>query len=164
MEVYLSMKNRAFSLIEIIVAVAIIATLSGLIGLKLKGQVAKAKDTKAVSSLNTIRAAIQLYQLENSASLFDTSVSSYSKEKVIEGLEKLEPYLENNAKEIIKNPEFQIGGSQNLGDKKIIYGGKVRIVFKNPDTSSESDGYSIWLEPFDGTREADIKGNKWIDY
>ena len=30
------MKNKAFSLIEIIVAVAIIATLSGLIGLKLK--------------------------------------------------------------------------------------------------------------------------------
>lgn len=158
------MKNKAFSLIEIIVAVAIIATLSGLIGLKLKGHLAKAKDTKAIASLNTIRTAIQLYQLENSETLFDINVTTYSKEKVVEGLKKLEPYLENNSKEIIEKPEFQIGGSQNLSDKKVVYGGKVRIVFKNPHPTGESDGYSIWLEPFDGTREADIKGNKWIDY
>ncbi|WP_022820125.1 prepilin-type N-terminal cleavage/methylation domain-containing protein [Fusobacterium russii] len=158
------MKNKAFSLIEIIVAVAIIATLSGLIGLKLKGHVAKAKDTKAVVSLNTLRAAIQLYQIENAESLFDTNTTTYSKAKVVEGLKKLETYLENNSKTIIDNPEFQIGGSQNLNNKKIIYGGKVRITFINPNTSGNNDGYSIWLEPFDGTLEADIKGNKWIDY
>lgn len=158
------MKNKAFSLIEIIVAVAIIATLSGLIGLKLKGHIAKAKDTKAIVSLNTIRSAIQLYQLENSQALFDTSGTGYSKQKVIDGLKKLESYFESNSKEIIENPEFQIGGSQNLSDKKIIYGGKVRIIFRNPNASGESDGYSIWLEPFDGTLEADIRGNKWIDY
>lgn len=158
------MKNKAFSLIEIIVAVAIIATLSGLIGLKLKGHVAKAKDTKAVVSLNTLRAAIQLYQIENAESLFDTNTTTYSKTKVVEGLKKLETYLENNSKTIIDNPEFQIGGSQNLNNKKIVYGGKVRITFINPNTSGNSDGYSIWLEPFDGTLEADIKGNKWIDY
>ncbi|MDO4690582.1 MAG: prepilin-type N-terminal cleavage/methylation domain-containing protein [Fusobacterium sp.] len=158
------MKNKAFSLIEIIVAVAIIATLSGLIGLKLKGQVAKAKDTKAIITLNSLRAAIQLYQLENTETLFDTSTTAYSKEKVVEGLKKIETYLENNAKEILVNPEFQIGGSQNLNDKKIVYGGKVRVTFINPHSSTSSDGYSIWLEPFAGTLEADIKGNKWIDY
>lgn len=158
------MKNKAFSLIEIIVAVAIIATLSGLIGLKLKGHVAKAKDTKAIASLNTLRSAIQLYQIENSEALFDINTTAYSKTKVVEGLKKLEAYLENNSKSIIDNPEFQIGGSQKLSDKKIIYGGKVRITFINPNASGSSDGYSIWLEPFDGTFEADIKGNKWIEY
>ena len=158
------MKNKAFSLIEIIVAVAIITTLSGFIGLKLRGYVAKSKDTKAVVSLNTLRSAIQLYQIENSDALFDSSITAYSKLKVIEGLKKIEPYLENNSKVIIENPEFQIGGSQNLSDKKIVYGGKVRITFINPDSSASNDSYSIWLEPFDGTREADIKGNKWIEY
>ncbi|MDD7391399.1 MAG: prepilin-type N-terminal cleavage/methylation domain-containing protein [Fusobacterium gastrosuis] len=159
------MKTKAFSLIEIIVAVAIIATLSGIVGLKLKDHVAKSKDTQAIASLNTIRTAIQIYQLENSEVLFEGNLTDeYSKEKIKIALNKLEKYLESNSKNIINNPEFEIGGSQNETDKKIIYGGKVRITFKNPDSTGISDGYSIWLEPFDGTKELDIRGNKWIEY
>lgn len=159
------MKNKAFSLIEIIVAVAIIATLSGIVGLKLKDHVAKTKDTKAVASLNSIRTAIQLYQIENSEKLFDGNPSdAYSKEKVKETLAKLDKYLEANSKTVINNPEFEIGGSQTEAEKNVIYGGKVRITFKNPDSTGSSDGYSIWLEPFGDTKELDIRGNKWIEY
>lgn len=159
------MKNKAFSLIEIIVAVAIIATLSGIVGLKLKDHIAKSKDTKAIASLNTIRTAIQLYQIEETNPLFDGNpTDTYSKEKVVIALNKLDKYLENNSKNILNNPEFEIGGSQTKADKKIIYGGKVRITFKNPDSTGISDGYSIWLEPFDNTKELDIRGNKWTEY
>lgn len=159
------MKNKAFSLVEIIVAVAIIATLSGVIGLKLKDHIAKAKDTKALSSLNTLRTAIQIYQVENSEPLYDGDPSeAYSKQKVSDSLKKLEKYLENNAKSIIENPELEIGGSQTQNSNKIIAGGKVRITFKNPDSTALSDGYSIWLEPIGNTKELDIRGNKWIEY
>ena len=59
------MKNRGFSLIEIVVAVAIMGILSGIVGLQLRSYIAKSKDTKAVATLNTLRVAAQLYQLEN---------------------------------------------------------------------------------------------------
>ena len=160
------MKNKAFSLIEIIVAVAIIATLSGVAGLKLRGYLAQAKDTKAITSLNTLRTAIQMYQLDNTDPVFNSSSTSYSKEEVKTGLKKLENYLESNAQKIVENPEFAIGGSQTENDKKIKYGGKVNITFINPNSSAaiKNDGFSIWLEPVDGTYELDIKGNKWIEY
>lgn len=159
------MKNKAFSLIEIIVALAIIVSLSGIVGLKLKEHSAKAKDTRAVASLNNIRTAIQIYQIESTETLYTGEISEeYSKEKVIESLKKLENYLDNNSKSIINDPEFVIGGSQNTADKKIKYGGKVRITFKNPDANGMSDGYSIWLEPVGETFELDTRGNKWIEY
>ena len=46
------MKNKGFSLIEIVVAVAIIGILSGIVGLQLRGYIAKAKDAKAVAAKN----------------------------------------------------------------------------------------------------------------
>ena len=54
--------------------------------------------------------------------------------KIKKALEKLEPYLDNNAKAIIKEPEIAIGGSKTKEDSKDIkYGGKVKITFKDPD-------------------------------
>lgn len=160
-------KNKAFSLIEIIVAVAIIATLSGVASLKLRGYLAQAKDAKAISSLNTLRTAIQMYQLENTDTVFNSTSSTYSEDEVKTGLKKLEKYLENNVKDLLNNPEFAIGGSQTEDDKKVKYGGKVRITFINPveDASIKNDGFSIWLEPSsEETGALDIKGNKWIEY
>lgn len=161
------MKNKGFSLIEVIVAVAIIASLSGIVGVNLRKHMASAKDAKAIASLHSIRTAIQIYQLENDTPLFTTdSSNSYSKENVISTLEKLEPYLDNNLKALIKNPEFSVGGSikieSDAQSQKIKYGGKVRLTFINPNGKSKEA--SVWLEPTDNTGELDIKGNKWTEY
>lgn len=162
------MKNKGFSLIEVVIAVAIIAVLSGIVGLHLRGYIAKAKDAKAIASLNSFRTAAQLYQLENGEALLSKNdLTTYSKEKVKEALEKLEPYLDSKAKEIINNPEFLIGGSMETtttGEKSAVkYGGKVRITFISLDTS-KNDGIYMWLEATDGTGEYDTKGNKWLEY
>lgn len=157
------MKNKGFSLIEIVVAVAIIGILSGIVGLQLRGYIAKAKDAKAVANLNSLRVAAQLYQTENEDSLIDpNSLTSYDKDKVKEALKKLETYLDNNSKVIIDNPEMAIGGSREEENSNVKYGGKVRITFKNP--AGQSDGFYLWIEPLDDTGAYDIKGHKWIEY
>ena len=159
------MKNRGFSLIEIVVAVAIMGILSGIVGLQLRSYIAKSKDTKTVATLNSFRVAAQLYQVDNEETLIDTaSLTAYNEQKVKDALKKLEPYLDNNAKAIIKDPEIAVGGSKKDKDSKDIkYGGKVRITFIDPDGNS-SDGYYMWLEPEGTTGAYDIKGNKWTEF
>lgn len=157
------MKNRAFSLIEIIVAITIIGILSGFGGLQLRSYIAKTKDVKAVSALNTVRTAIQMYQLENEEDLYPSSTSSYSKEETIKALKKLDSYLDENSKKIIENGEILIGGSKTSENSEIKYGGKVKITFINPETS-KVDSFNVWLEPLDGSGSLDCKGQKWIEY
>ena len=116
------MKNRGFSLIEIVVAVAIMGILSGIVGLQLRSYIAKSKDTKAVVTLNTLRVAAQLYQVENEEALIDTaSLTTYNEQKVKDALKKLEPYLDNNAKAIIEKPEMAIGGSRASKTGDVIF-------------------------------------------
>ncbi|MBS9776450.1 MAG: prepilin-type N-terminal cleavage/methylation domain-containing protein [Fusobacterium sp.] len=149
------MKNKGFSLIEVIVAIAIIGILSGIVGLKLRGHIAKSKDAKAVATLNSFRTASELYQLENSEALI-ASADVANQDKVKESLKKLEEYLDNKAKEIIKTNEIPIGGSRTSKDGDVKYGGKVCINFDNTG--------SISLKPLTDTGEFDIKGNKWAEY
>ena len=159
------MKNRGFSLIEIVVAVAIMGILSGIVGLQLRSYIAKSKDTKAVATLNTLRVAAQLYQLENEKPLIEDSSKYEDKEEIKKALEKLEPYLDNNAKAIIKDPEIAVGGSKKDKDSKDIkYGGKVKITFKDPGANSGSDGYYMWLVPVNPTKNFDSKGKEWTKY
>ena len=89
-----SMKNRGFSLIEIVVAVAIMGILSGIVGLQLRSYIAKSKDTKAVATLNTLRVAAQLYQLENERPLIEDTTKYDDPTEIKKALEKLEPYLD----------------------------------------------------------------------
>ena len=157
------MKNRGFSLIEIVVAVAIMGILSGIVGLKLRGYIANSKDTKAVATLNSFRLAAQTYQIDNDKPLIEDSTKYEDDTEIKKALKKLENYLDKNAKEIIDSNEIAIGGSRASKTGDVTYGGKVRITFKDPNGNS-SDGYYMWLEPISPTEACDIKGNKWIEF
>ena len=158
------MKNRGFSLIEVIVAVAIIGILSGIVGLKLRSYIATSKDTRAVASLNSFRLAAQLYQIDNDKPLIEDSSKYDDDTEIKKALEKLEIYLDNNAKEIIENNEITIGASREKKDSDLRYGGKVKFTFKNPDSNGNSDGYYMWLVPVNPTKNFDSKGKEWIKY
>ena len=158
------MKNRAFSLIEVIVAVAIIGILSGIVGLKLRSYIATSKDTRAVATLNSFRLAAQLYQIDNDKPLIEDSSKYDNDTEIIKALEKLEIYLDKNAKEIISTNRISIGASRNPENGELKYGGKVKFTFKNPDSNGNSDGYYMWLVPVGNTKNFDSKGKEWTKY
>ena len=158
------MKNRAFSLIEVIVAVAIIGILSGIVGLKLRSYIATSKDTRAVATLNSFRLATQLYQIDNDKPLIEDSSKYDDDTEIKKALEKLEIYLDKNAKEIISTNRITIGASRDTENGDLKYGGEVRFTFKNPDSNGNSDGYYMWLVPVDPTKKFDSKGKEWTKY
>ena len=158
------MKNRGFSLIEVIVAVAIIGILSGIVGLKLRSYIATSKDTRAVATLNSFRLAAQLYQIDNDKPLIEDSAKYDDEAEIKNALKKLEIYLDKNAKEIIDKNEITIGASRDPENGELKYGGEVRFTFKDPDNNGNSDGYYMWLVPVDPTKKFDSKGKEWTKY
>ena len=158
------MKNRGFSLIEVIVAVAIIGILSGIVGLKLRSYIATSKDTRAVVTLNSFRLAAQTYQIDNDKPLIEDSSKYDDDTEIKKALEKLEIYLDKNAKEIISTNRITIGASRDSENGELKYGGEVRFTFKDPDNATNSDGYYIWLVPVNPTKNFDSKGKEWTKY
>ena len=158
------MKNRAFSLIEVIVAVAIIGILSGIVGLKLRSYIATSKDTRAVATLNSFRLAAQTYQIDNDKPLIEDSSKYDDDTEINNALKKLEIYLDKNAKEIIDKNRITIGASRDSENGDLKYGGEVRFTFKDPDNAANSDGYYIWLVPVNPTKNFDSKGKEWTKY
>lgn len=59
------MRNRAFSLIEIIIVVTILGVLSALVLPSFQGHVAKAREATAKDNLKVVRTQIELYKLEH---------------------------------------------------------------------------------------------------
>ena len=158
------MKNRGFSLIEVIVAVAITGILSGIVGLKLRSYIATSKDTRAVASLNSFRLAAQTYQIDNDKPLIEDSSKYDDDTEIKKALEKLEIYLDKNAKEIISTNRITIGASRDSENGDLKYGGEVKFTFKNPDSNGNSDGYYMWLVPVGNTKNFDSKGKEWTKY
>ena len=158
------MKNRAFSLIEVIVAVAIIGILSSIVGLKLRNHIATSKDTRAVATLNSFRLAAQTYQIDNDKPLIEDSSKYDDEPEIKNALEKLEIYLDKNAKEIISTNRITIGASRDTENGDLKYGGEVRFTFKDPDNGANSDGYYMWLVPVNPTKNFDSKGKEWTKY
>lgn len=55
------MKKSAFTLIELLITVSVMATLTGMVAMNVFGSLAKARDAKRKQDLRTLRTAIDLY-------------------------------------------------------------------------------------------------------
>lgn len=160
------MKNGGFSLIEIMVAIALIGIMMGVGIPKFRNQIAIGKDTKAIAILSNLRTASELYYLETGKTLTE---NPNGETNIGKSLEVLEGYLDVKTFNDIKDGKLEIGGSRNKkadsdeADTDITYGGEIGLTFKNPEVDKVSDGVYIWFSPED-KRIYDTKGNKWIEY
>lgn len=116
------MKNKGFSLIELLVVLGIIGVLSSFITPKVMVYMAKGKETKAVAVLESLRTASQLYYLEEGETFIHGGTYG---EVTVGQLKKLEKYLSNNVESLIgtkedsENITVEIGGArQELTAKK----------------------------------------------
>ena len=160
------MKNGGFTLIELIIAVALVGILSSLVTPKVRIQLAKGRDTKAISYLGAMRTAAELYYIESGEA--PTAVVEPDEEEDKKAIKNILPYLDPKAEAVIKDGKIQIGGSRKDKDKntKITFGGEMRFTFKSPqhdEMAKRGDGVYIWFAPTED-QVYDIQGNKWIEY
>ena len=164
------MKNGGFSLIEMVIAVALVGVLSTMVTPKVREQLAKGKDAKAVATLTALRTASELYYIENEKSALEGAENDESIKKAVENLL---PYLDAKAESELKNGNIEIGGSrkgeteEEVKKAEIKYVGKVTFTFTNPilDSKIKGDGVYIWFKPIGEIGEYDTAGKKkWIEY
>lgn len=164
-------KEKGFSLIEILVVLGIMGLFTTFLTPKISNYLALGKETKAITTLNSLRTASEMYQLEKGEALGKGKLeSNLTKDDV----EKLKDFISGGYKDLTKNLEsntneilYEIGGSRGeaeegkeLGD--ITYGGEVKFTFKAPEGET-SDGVKIWITPVDGVGDYTMKGIKWGD-
>lgn len=111
--------RRGFSLLEVIIAVTIIALLATLVVPRLTRFLAGANEDKAVAEVNSLANAVRLYITQNTTGNID---DDFTLEVLVEGDD---PYLENSADLI--DPwgtpyEIIIPGEQNIEFDVMSYG------------------------------------------
>jgi general secretion pathway protein G len=167
-------KNAGFTLVELVVAVAIIGILSTLITPRVREQLAKGRDTRAISLLGAMRTASELYYIEKGEAPLDDMTKASNPTDVKAALDKLLDYLDPKAESLLKNGKVEIGGTRKEvaaggggveADKTITYGGTIGFTFANPDASASNpgDGVYIWFAGESG-KEYDSGGTRWSSY
>lgn len=164
-------KEKGFSLIEILVVLGIIGLFTTFLTPKISNYLALGKETKAIATLNSLRTASEMYQLEKGEPLGKGKLEgNLTKDDV----EKLKDFISGGYKDLTKNLEsntneilYEIGGSRVETEgaevsEEILYGGKVKFTFKAPDGET-SDGVKIWITPMAGVGAYTMKGIKWGD-
>lgn len=175
------MKIKGFTLIELVIVIALIAILAVTLAPRLRDQVAKAQDTKALAILGSLRSLSESYYAENQVKPFGSSVPSIVNDfdSVQEddklglnllipdlNLESLKQFEADGVWEAGDSYVVDIGGARGIIDGSTKYGGSIGYTFHAPAGSS-ADGIYLWftqktISP-DGL-EFDTKGRKWIEY
>lgn len=165
------MKSNGLTLIELVVVIALIALLSIIGYSRIKDQIAKAKDVKAISVLSTLRLSSELYYATKQLPI----LSGRSEE---EALNETLIKVDDNIKKLFDNgPDGNMNGIWNIGELSIevgghraskeatlLFNGEIDYTFTDPNTSTTGDGISIWMKPRSGTGEYDTLKNRWDSY
>ncbi len=124
----LNQRRTAFTLMEVMVVVAIIVILAGVATVSISRQYAKAQQSKARMDIDAIDKAIKLYQLDNGGSL-PTSL-----QELIQSTDGGEPYLQGGPNALLdpwKRP-YQYSQQQINGAER----GVVRTTPPSPSVSN----------------------------
>ena len=166
------MKKKGFTLIELVVVVAIILLLAATLAPKLRKEVAKAKDAKSVAALGSLRTAANIFYADREVApsglagdsklyLFDATAttSDYLERDLI-------AYLSENTTNA-KDANAPIGAYRATSVSSLTYGGFVAYDYTSSDDiyvfiqgagSAAVDAASSMSENYD------TKGNGWSSY
>jgi prepilin-type N-terminal cleavage/methylation domain-containing protein len=154
--------KKGFTLIELMIVVAIISILSSIITIKLGNSIKKSKDSRVLNTLGTLKSLSSAYPMEhegsNSLTIFDLKFgATRSIELIIEngiGTGTVTSY------QVKAGTANKLDGTESLGRGS--FAGEKNVVEIYYDNSTEN----LWI---DGTTGSgidflDTKGNKWNEY
>jgi prepilin-type N-terminal cleavage/methylation domain-containing protein len=160
------MKKKGFTLIELVVVVAIILLLAATLAPKLRKEVAKARDAKAVAALGSVRTAVNVYLADSGTPAVGLYSTGTAKTSMIYNSTSSD-LLEDNLVSYLKSGtpaaltiELPVGGTRaTAADGDISYGGFVDL---NYDASAVTVNLADTGDTTSGLY--DTKGNAWASY
>ncbi len=178
-------KKNGFTLIELVVVIALIAILAVTLAPRLRDQIAKAKDSKAIAILGALRTSSEVFFAEKEETVLDfhsesSLVDNASMSYLIGELDTSAQSLFNQGDGVDVTYtaaglatdlgeavlfEVPVGGVRTGADQDLSYGGYVRYSFSNSDRSlTTTDGISIVMLGAPATDTHDTKRNDWTSY
>lgn len=165
------MKRKGFTLIELVVVVAIILLLAATLAPKLRKEVAKARDAKAVAALGSLRTAANVFLADKGYAA--TAIYGTDGKAI---MSTTSDYLENNVIDYLnttgtpaKDAAVPIGGARALATDPVTYGGAKYIAYTVADIELEVAGTGTVgsLDTAYTVTSSDVldtKGNEWAKY
>ncbi|WP_321329293.1 type II secretion system protein [uncultured Ilyobacter sp.] len=168
------MKRKGFTLIELVVVVAIILLLAATLAPKLRKEVAKARDAKAVAALGSLRTAVNIFYSDKGEAPTKLASETSPDSAIFDPSEDTSEYLEKNLITFLKDDGASdgeiagapVGGFRDSEGDTLNYGGFLVYDYDNTDdlevTILGADTTARSATSTDGLY--DTKDNPWSEY